>query len=234
MSSVQSTESRPAGPARLLLVEDSRIFADLLADRMRGEEGVTDVDVASSVAEACTHLLRHRPDVVFLDLHLVGEVGLDLLPHVRVMEDPPGVLMLSGAHDTRQVVGAFAAGADGWVDKTERFDTLMGAAHEVFRGNMYLTPGALRPVIQYLLGRDRGAESFVDTLSARQLEVLRCLVSGMSRAECAQRLHLSVNTVRTHVQALLKRADVHSTLALASLARSHGVRGIDEAAPGPE
>jgi DNA-binding NarL/FixJ family response regulator len=68
----------------------------------------------------------------------------------------------------------------------------------------------------------------VDNLTPRELEVLRCLVSGMTRAEVAQHLFVSTNTVRTHVQSLLRRADQHSALALVAFARSLGVKGIDE------
>ena len=212
----------------LLLVEDYRIFADLLAERMRAEEGVCAVDVASSLNEARANLRRSRPDVILLDLNLGGEEGLDLFDDLARMPDPPRVLMLSGVDSAEQVARALGAGAEGWVSKTAAFETLMYAAREVLGGNMYLAPPSLAPTLRYLLKRSQTEQSFVDQLSDRQLDVLRCVVSGMSRTECAERLHVSVNTVRTHAQQLLKRAGVHSTLALASMARELGVRGIDE------
>lgn len=211
---------------RMLLVEDSRIFADLLADRMRREHGVSGVDIASSVSEAHAYIRRARPDLIFLDLNLGRESGVDLFIDLDRMPDPPRVLMLSGSDDVNQVVRTLRAGADGWVSKTAAFEDLMLAAHEVIRGNMYLTPTVLGRVIRSLLEADSGEASFIDMLSARQVEVLRCVAAGMSRAECAAHLHISVNTVRTHVQQLLKRADVHSTLALATLARDLDVPAI--------
>ena len=69
---------------------------------------------------------------------------------------------------------------------------------------------------------------FVSDLSPREYEVLRCLVAGMTKKEVAQRLFLSVNTVRTHVQHLLRAADVHTTLALVTAARELDVTGIDD------
>jgi DNA-binding NarL/FixJ family response regulator len=215
----------------VLLVEDYRIFADLLADRMRAEARVAGVEVACSLNEARANLRRSRPDLILLDLNLGGEAGLDLFADLDRMTDPPRVLMLSGIDSVEQVVRAFGAGADGWVSKTAPFETLMFAVHEVVTGNMYLAPHSLGPVLRHLLRSTKEDETFIDTVSERQLDVLRCMVAGMSRTECAERLHVSVNTVRTHVQQLLKRADVHSTLALASLARELGVRGIDEASP---
>lgn len=213
---------------RLLLVEDSRIFADLLADRMRAEPGVEAVDVASTLSEARADTRRARPDLVLLDFHLGEESGLDLLEELDRMAAPPRVLMLSGDDRPEHVLRALRAGAQGWVTKTAAFDVLMQAIGEVVRGNMYLAPQALGPVLRRMLDRGRGERGFVDDLSPRQLEVLRCVVAGMSRAECAERLHLSINTVRTHMQLLLRRAGVHSTLGLASLARDLGVVGIDD------
>ena len=217
----------------LLLVEDHRVFADVLAERIRAQPGVRRVEIAGTLSEARASLRRSQPDLVLLDLQLGGELGTDLLDDLAQLADRPHVVMLSGMENTSQVVDAFVAGAEGWVSKTADFDSLMFAANEVVRGHMYLAPASLRPVLEHLLGQREtraSGNSFVEGLSTRQLEVLRCLVSGMSRAECAQRLHLSVNTVRTHVQALLKRADVHTTLALATVAREAGVRGIEDEA----
>lgn len=220
--------ARTGEPLRLLLVEDSRIFADLLADRIRAEQGIAEVDVACSLSEARANLRRALPDLVLLDLHLGDELGTDLLEELRLLVPPPRVLMLSGTDSAQQVVDALRAGADGWVAKTADFDVLMHAAGEVLNGNMFLAQPALGPVLRFLLDRDSAEPSFVDGLSPRQLEVLRCIVAGMSRAEAAERLHVSVNTVRTHVQVLLKRADVHTTLELAALARDLGVTGVDD------
>lgn len=215
----------------VLLVEDHRVFADVLAARLRDEAGVGAVVVATSLGEARANLRRINPDLVLLDIELDGEDGLDLLADVQALPDPPNVLMLTGLDGAGRAVQAFRAGAEGWVSKTASFETLLFAADEVVRGHMYLAPPELRPVLRYLLDRTGDEEvqpSFVETLTDRQVEVLRCVVAGMSRSECAAYLHLSVNTVRTHVQALLKQADVHSTLALATLARRVGVRAINE------
>ncbi len=217
-------------PVDVLLVDDHRVFAEALASRLQAEQGIEHIDIACSLSEARAYIHRSCPDLIMLDYQLDDEAGTDLLADLDGLPDRPNVLMLSG-HDRAQLaVQAFEAGAHGWVSKTAPFETLMFAAAEVAHGRMYLARASLKPVLHYLLQQStsQSEPSFVDDLSARQTEVLRCVVSGMSRAECAQRLNLSVHTVRTHVQQLLKRAEVHSTLALASRARGLGVRGIDD------
>jgi DNA-binding NarL/FixJ family response regulator len=128
-------------------------------------------------------------------------------------------------------VRALEAGASGWLPKTTQLNALVAAVREVLDGHMYLAPTTVRPVLLHLLTeirRQRATAAFVDDLTPRELDVLRCLVSGMTRSEVAQHLFVSTNTVRTHVQNLLRRSGQHSTLSLVALARSHNVSGIDE------
>jgi DNA-binding NarL/FixJ family response regulator len=137
--------------------------------------------------------------------------------------------MLSASDDPDEVIGALDCGASAWVVKGAGIDVLMHAAQEVLHGRMYLSPATVRPVVTRLLRRrEPRPRTFVDDLTERQLDVLRCLVAGMSRDETARRLFITTNTVRTHAQALLRAADEHSTPALAAKARRLGVTGIDE------
>jgi DNA-binding NarL/FixJ family response regulator len=218
----------PARSLELLLVDDHRIFADVLAARLLAEPAIRRVDRASTLAAARSLLATWRPDVLLLDLHLDSESGLDLLEDLR--PDGPAVIMVSGSGDVGGVIDAISAGALGWVPKDSPVEVLLDAASIVAHGNMFLPPALLGAVVQTLLRDHLGATvpGLLDEVTPRELEVLRCLVAGMSRSDIAGRLFLSTNTVRTHVQNLLRRADVHSTLALVATARELGVRGIDE------
>jgi DNA-binding NarL/FixJ family response regulator len=216
------------------LVDDHRSFAEVLAMRLMSEPSIAEVVVAFSIGDGLAMALRHRPDVALVDLHLAGESGLDLIAGLESVPAPPPVVVVSGARDTGSIVAAMDAGALAWVPKDSSVEDLLTAADEVLNGHVFLPPRLLRPVVRRLLDNARAAQhepTFLDALSAREMEVLRCLVSGMTRAEVAQRLFVTTNTVRTHVQKVLRHADVHSTLALAAKARDLGVLGVDEEAP---
>ncbi len=217
----------------VLVVDDHRIFADVLTSRLLQEPGIGEVTAAHALDEA--RVLGHhvQPDVVLLDYQVRDEVGTKLIPELRALESAPHVLMLSATEEAHAVVDALEQGADGWVVKGARLDVLMHAMAEVQDGRMYLSPATVRPVFERLLTQSRPVRqpSFLDDLTERQVEVLRCLVSGMSRAETAQRLYITTNTVRTHAQVLLRAADEHSTLALVAKARRLGVAGIDDPEP---
>jgi two-component system nitrate/nitrite response regulator NarL len=216
---------------RVLLVDDHRVFAEALAGLLAAEAGIDQVTVATTLDAARGLLASDRPDVVLLDLSLGEESGSELLAELASTPDAPLVLMLSGSTDPRLIVRALEAGARGWLPKTTRLDALISALWQVLDGHVYLSPATLEPVLGCLMNdvrRQRTASGFVDQLTPRELDVLRCLVSGMTRAEAAEHLYVSTNTVRTHIQSLLRRSRQHSALALVAFARSHGVTGIDE------
>lgn len=214
-----------------LLVDDHRLFAEVLATRMRNEGTVEHVETVSALGPARALLNVLQPDVLLLDRHVGDDDGLRLLPYLATLPRRPRVLVVSAGATAAEVVDALAAGADGWIGKDSGMPLLLRAITTVLDGELYLPRAMLRPVVSRLLreGRHRPQEStFVDQLSARETDVLRCLVAGMTRAEAAERLFVSTNTIRTHVQNLLKRAEVHSTGALVAAARELGVPGIDE------
>jgi DNA-binding NarL/FixJ family response regulator len=217
--------------ATILLVDDHRVFAEILRQILLTEEGIGRINLASSLDAARSALKADPPDLVLLDLALADESGFELLTELAGQEDAPAVIVLSGSNEPWLIVKALECGARGWLSKTTRLEALVTAVWQVMDGHVYLAPTTLRPVLTHLLSDlhgQRAASGFVQDLTPRELEVLRCLVSGMTRAEVAQHLFVSMNTVRTHIQSLLRRSDQHSALALVAFARSHGVTGIDE------
>jgi DNA-binding NarL/FixJ family response regulator len=215
----------------VLVVDDNRVFADALAMALQGRLSGVRIDVAHTMDEARELVARRQPGLVLLDFRLADACGLDLVPYLKGLPIPPDVIVLSGIDDTEAVIAAVRAGVQGWVTKDESIEVLIAAAHEVRSGRMYLSPSTVGPLVSQLIAHPRDADREdpqVAELSRRELEVLRCLVAGLSRAEIATRLFLSVNTVRTHVRRLLRWADKHSTPALVAHARALGITGIDQ------
>jgi DNA-binding NarL/FixJ family response regulator len=208
----------------VLLVDDHRLLADVLAIRLAELHDVT-VDVAQDIPGAMMVIRGRRPDVILLDYHLGDQDGRALMREAAEMGALPPVLMLSAGARPDEVVDALAAGAGGWIEKGSDTVELVRALKAVQQGRAVLPATLLAPVLSELLRQARRVVTpvdFLDELSPRQLDVLRALMAGMDRREIAEKLVISPNTVRTHVQTLLKVAEVHSTLELVALVRRVG------------
>ncbi|PYC82716.1 DNA-binding response regulator [Streptomyces tateyamensis] len=139
-------------------------------------------------------------------------------------------VVLAAEEDPRRAVRALYAGASGWVAKESSLTRLLAVLRGVLRGETHLPPLLLTGVVRELTTarRDRTeSERLVDSLTPREKQVLRCMVAGLGRQAVAERLYLSPHTVRTHMQNVLGKLGVHSTLAAVALARRAGVGPVE-------
>jgi DNA-binding NarL/FixJ family response regulator len=156
--------------------------------------------------------------------------GITLAARVRVAHPALQVVVIAAADDPRRVVRALHAGVGGWVAKESSLGRLMAVVRGVLRDETHIPPLLLTGVIRELTAarRDRSeSEQLVESLTPREKEVLRCMVAGLGRQAVADRLYLSPHTVRTHMQNVLGKLHVHSTLAAVAVARRAGVGPAD-------
>ncbi|HET6625981.1 MAG TPA: response regulator transcription factor [Nocardioidaceae bacterium] len=136
------------------------------------------------------------------------------------------VVALSDSEDPALVCAAVRAGVRGWVEPTASVEHLVRVLHGVAAGETWFPPRLTTVVLESLLEsaqtRER-ATAVVSSLSAREIEVLGCLARGLTRQQIADQYFLSPHTVRTHINNVLRKLDVHSTLAAVSIARQIGL-----------
>ncbi|MEV4614390.1 response regulator transcription factor [Kitasatospora sp. NPDC049258] len=160
--------------------------------------------------------------------------GIALL--ARVCRNHPDLraVVLAAEDDPHRAVRALHAGAGGWVAKESSLGTLMTVVRGVLRDETHLPPALLTGVVRELTSarRDRSeSERLVAALTPREEEVLRCMVAGLGRQAVAERLYLSPHTVRTHMQNVLGKLGVHSTLAAVAVARRAGISPAEPPPP---
>lgn len=221
---------------RTLLVDDHRTFAQALRARLRAHPGFDPVEVAYSGPEALALASALEPDLVLLDAWLGDVAAIPVIRALRAAQPQPVVVMLSGREEPEEIIEALQEGASGWVPKDAAMEDLLGAVAVTLTGRRWLPPALLGPVLELLMSRPAATaqpETFLDELTPRQRDVLDCLTQGMSRSQIAEHLVLSPHTVRTHVQELFRKADVHSTLALLARAREAAVHGGGTRRPVP-
>lgn len=162
--------------------------------------------------------------------------GITLLGRLRRAHPGLRAVVLAAADDPHRAARALHAGATGWVAKESSLARLLAVVRGVLRDETHLPPALLTGVIRELTTarRDRTeSERLVDTLTPREKQILRCMVAGLGRQAVAERLYLSPHTVRTHMQNVLGKLGVHSTLAAVAVARRAGVSPAEPAAPAP-
>ncbi|MFJ4317696.1 LuxR C-terminal-related transcriptional regulator [Streptomyces lavendulae] len=234
---------------RVLVVDDHRIFAESLAAALAAEPDV-DVSAAGSGPAASRCLERaaaegRRFDVLLVDADLGAGAavpaqreagtapppsvsdGIALVAGVRVAHPGVRTVVLAERDDPRRAALALQAGASGWVAKDCSLSRLLAVVRGVLREETHLPPALLTGVLRELTAARKhrsDSERLVESLTPREREVLRCMVAGLGRKDVAARLFLSPHTVRTHMQNVLGKLGVHSTLAAVALARRAGVR----------
>ncbi|MGR8010083.1 LuxR C-terminal-related transcriptional regulator [Streptomyces hypolithicus] len=237
---------------RVLVVDDHRIFAESLAAALAAEPDV-DVSAAGSGPAALRCLERAAAEDRSFDVMLVdadlgttavaartvplsepGQEGLvdgiSLVAGVRTGQLAVRTVVLAEKDDPRRAALALQAGASGWVAKDCSLQRLLAVIRGVLRDETHLPPALLTGVLRELTAARKhrtDSERLVESLTPREREVLRCMVAGLGRKAVAERLFLSPHTVRTHMQNVLGKLGVHSTLAAVALARRAGVGPAD-------
>ena len=208
---------------RLFILVKERVFADALAIRLDTEP---DVDVVAALHTNIppAHLCTGMVDVLLLDGDLPDDAAFGLCEKMSNSRGAQHVIVLSHSADPRRIVRAIRAGAIGWVGKGESLDRLIYVIRGVARNETWLPPGQTGQVLRLLLhGPDREPEDGTEllaTLTDREREVLICLAEGIRRCDVAKHLHMSPNTVRTHLQNLMAKLGVHSAIEAVALTRA--------------
>ncbi|MCG0287618.1 response regulator transcription factor [Streptomyces sp. PSAA01] len=156
--------------------------------------------------------------------------GIWLVGAVRSTQPGVRTVVLAERDDPRRAAVALQAGASGWVAKDCSLVRLLAVIRGVLREETHLPPALLTGVLRELTAARKHrteSERLVESLTPREREVLRCMVAGLGRKAVAERLFLSPHTVRTHMQNVLGKLGVHSTLAAVALARRAGVGPVD-------
>jgi DNA-binding NarL/FixJ family response regulator len=194
---------------RVVLVDDHELFRA----GVRGELGdaVDIVGEAGSVEEAAPLIRELDPDVVLLDVHLPDGGGEGVIAAVAPERPAVKFLALSVSDAAEDVIGVIRAGARGYVTKTISSAELADAIRRVAEGDAVFSPRLAGFVLDaFREGEPVGADAELETLTAREREVLQLIARGYRYKEIAARLHLSVKTIEAHVSSVLRKLQLSS------------------------
>lgn len=203
-----------ATPLRIMVVDDHYLVRMGLASIIGVEPDMTVCAEASSGEQAQTLFRSHRPDVTLMDLRLPGLNGTDTIQAIRQEFRDARFVMLSTYVCDEEVYGALQAGAMAYLVKSVQRDELMTAIRKAAAGQRHIPPEVAARLA------DRVARS---QLSAREIEVLRLLVSGRRNREIAGTLEITEGTVKLHVSSILEKLGADDRTEAVTVALKRGI-----------
>ena len=200
-----------------MIVDDHRMFAQSLARLFGMEDDFEVVGTAYSATEALNTISEARPDLCVLDYQLPDGDGTTLAAQLRSVSPDVRILLLTGVNRPAGAQEAMAAGCDAFITKDRAANELVQTMRNIVSGDHLITSD----VEAAMKERNGAIDAF--NLTTREVEILQALGSGASTAGVAEQMHISLNTVRTHVQRIIKKLGAHSKLEAVAIGRSQGL-----------
>jgi DNA-binding NarL/FixJ family response regulator len=211
---------------RILLVEDHASFRQTLAFVFDREPEFEVVAQAGSLAEARKVMDVLKVDLGVIDLALPDGEGIELIKDLREVNPNFTALVLTASLDRAEHARAVESGAAGILHKSAGVDEILDATRRLGEGETLLSQEELIALLR-LAGQsreeEREARASIEQITLREREVLQALGEGLSNKEIAAKLHVSVDTERTHMMNILNKLGVHSRLQALLFAARHGL-----------
>jgi len=220
---------------RVLLVDDQPLLRMGFTLVLQDEPDLEVVGEASDGAEAVAQVAALRPDVVLMDVRMPGTNGIDATRQIVASGSDARVLILTTFDLDEYAFAALREGASGFLLKDARPSDLTAAIRSVAAGDAVIAPRVTRRMLELFATDMPGigqtapspgmSDPRLDTLTAREREVLLAVAEGLSNAEVAERLFLSEATVKTHVGRILTKLEVRDRVQAVVLAYRSGLVG---------
>ncbi len=209
---------------KILIVDDHPLMRKGLAMTLNAEPDLNVCGQVADAEEALGALEEFNPDLAIVDISLPGMSGLELIKHMQALRPELRTLVVSRHDEALYAERAIRAGARGYVMKLEASDMIVKAVRRVLNGGIYVSEEINeRLLLGLAAGRQELAQSPLEVLSDRELEVFELTGRGLGTREIAERLHLSVKTVESY------RARINDKLNLKTAAElmQHAVQWVE-------
>jgi DNA-binding NarL/FixJ family response regulator len=190
------------------IVEDAQGVREALVRLLDNAAGFRCVSSYPNAETALAEIPARSPDVVLMDIDLPGMNGVERVRKLKVMLPSIRVVMLTVYENPEKIFDALSAGAVGYLLKKRLTEDLLEAVRDAFSGGAPMSSQIARKVVQFFEKIPPANE--VDSLSARELEVLELLAKGFLVKEIADRSNLGYGTVRTYIRRIYEKLQVHS------------------------
>lgn len=221
-----------SGAIRVLVADDHDIVRKGIRALLATEHDIEVIGEAKNGAIAIKESTRLKPDVILMDLVMPEVDGITAITEIVATQPTMRILVLTSFATDDMVFPAIKAGALGYLLKDSGPEALIAAIHEVHQGESSLHPTIARKLLQELTASTAedatDADSTVEPLTEREVEVLRLVARGQSNREISDELFISEATVRTHMSNILSKLHLASRTQAALYALREGIASLDD------
>lgn len=199
---------------KVLLVDDHPIVRRGLREIISREKDLEVCGEAGSATEAMEQIDETSPDLVIVDLSLNETGGLELIKQIRATDQSVKMLVATMHDEAIYAERSLHAGANGYINKEEATDHLIGAVRQVLRGKTYLSEEMTQRFLERARVGANDDKPLIESLSDRELEVFALFGEGLTTREIAERLSRSVKTVESHRESIRSKLNIASSTEL--------------------
>jgi two-component system, NarL family, invasion response regulator UvrY len=207
---------------RVLLADDHSIVRAGLRRIIEDSGEMMVVAEASDGQEAIREVQKTSPDVAVVDISMPGLDGLEFISRIRPTHPKLPVLVLTMHEEDQYVIRVFAGGANGYITKRSAPEQLVNAIRKVYGGGRYVN-GSAAEALALHMAKGTPGRTLLDSLSNREMQVLRRLAMGLTTREIAEAYNISVKTADTYRFRLLKKLNLRNNTELTRFAIQNGL-----------
>lgn len=198
--------------AAIAIIEDDNYVRGQLVDFLSAQPEFTAVTGFLSVEDFLNR--GYKADLLVLDIELPGMSGLEGAYHIRRANPNTEILMLTVFEDKDRIFQALKAGACGYLVKNTPLGKIKTAILDALQGEAPMSPVIAKKVLAYFSGKSGSEPDYPEVLSAREIEVSKLLIEGMTYKQVAAQLFISPDTVRHHIKNIYRKLEINSRIEL--------------------
>ena len=213
---------------RIILADDHKIVLEGLHTLIEKQQDMEIIGEAKNGQMAVKLVSKHSPDFIIMDISMPDLNGIEAIHQITAESQNTKVIVLSMHDDKRYVIGAFNAGALGYVLKSSSSKELIQAIKTTSNNKIYIDPCIANYILEgfvYSLTNNLSLNSFL--LTNRECEVLKMIAEGKTTKETASILYVSKSTIEAHRKKIMDKLDIHSTARLTKFAIREGLTTIE-------
>ncbi len=219
---------------RIIIADDHGVVREGLRAVFTRVPGFSVVAEASDGAEAVRRVHERKPDVAIVDISMPKVNGIEAVRQIQRTSPSTKVLVLTIHENEEYVHQLMAAGASGYVLKDAAKEELLAAVRAVCSGERFFSRRVSNLIVEDFARRSVPPSRPSNSLTDREVEVLRYIAQGLSNAEIAEKMFLSVRTIGTHRNNLMHKLDIHKTAGLVRFAIENGIVAPEPSSRPPE